>query len=41
MFRAAEPSLGSGVWYNVRRTFPMLACRQPDRHCNVFRGQWR
>jgi hypothetical protein len=38
---AAEPSAGSGVWYNIRRTFRTLASGQPDRHCNNLRGQWR
>jgi hypothetical protein len=39
--KAAEPLAGSGVWYNVRRTFQTLVCRQPDRHCSDLRGQWR
>jgi hypothetical protein len=41
LFWAAEPSAGSGVWYNVRRTFRTLASGQPDRHCSDLRGQWR
>jgi hypothetical protein len=38
---AAEPWVEIGVWYNVRRTCQTLARGQPDRHCSVFRGQWR
>lgn len=41
LFQPPEPSARSGVWYNVRTTFPDAHHWRAGRHCNDFRGQWR